>query len=586
LPNHALSQPAFHLHQLLHLALKHFGNRYPRPLAHNPGNVLLVHFFFQHPRTVRRFLRCRQLLQLLFQPRQFAVLNLRRPLQVAAPRLFFSLKPERLNLLLHLAQPGDGLALLLPAGAQSRRLLAQSRKLALHFLQAIFGIFVRLALQSGFLDFQRSRVTFQLVNLRRNRPDLNCQRSRRLVYKVNRLVRQEAIGDVAVRKRRRRHNRRVLDANFVVRLIALLQSAQNGNRVLHIRLAYKHNLETPLQGRVLLNVFAVFVQRGRANRAQLAAGQRRLQHVGGVNRALRRARANQRMQLVNEENDLPVRVLYLFENRLQPVLKLATILCASQHGPKVQGNHLLVAQDLGHVSVNDASRQSLDNRRFAHARLANQHRIILRPPRQHLDHAPNFLVAPDHRIELAPPCQLRQVFRVFLQRLVLCLGILVRHPLRPAHRGQALQDRIMRRAQAGQQQLRAVVLRLRQRQQQVLGRDVLILEGFGLFERALENTIQRGRSSWLRPAAHLGQLIQCLLNLEPQLRSRHANLLQHRHNYAFAVLDQRRKQMQWQNLRIAVLSRKLARGLHCLLGFNSEFFPTNCHKVPLNESAS
>jgi ATP-dependent Clp protease ATP-binding subunit ClpB len=46
----------------------------------------------------------------------------------------------------------------------------------------------------------------------------------------------------------------------------MLKPAQNGNRVFNIRLAHIHNLETPLQRRILFNVLAVLVQRGRANR--------------------------------------------------------------------------------------------------------------------------------------------------------------------------------------------------------------------------------------------------------------------------------------------------------------------------------
>ena len=63
---------------------------------------------------------------------------------------------------------------------------------------------------------------------------------------------------------------------------------------------HEHRLEAPLQRGVLLDVLAVLVERGRADAAQLAAGQRGLEHVGGVHRALGRARADQRVQLVDE----------------------------------------------------------------------------------------------------------------------------------------------------------------------------------------------------------------------------------------------------------------------------------------------
>ena len=49
-------------------------------------------------------------------------------------------------------------------------------------------------------------------------------------------------------------------------------------------------LEPASQGRVLLDVLAVLVERRRADALDLAAGQGRLEHVGGVDRALRRRR--------------------------------------------------------------------------------------------------------------------------------------------------------------------------------------------------------------------------------------------------------------------------------------------------------
>ena len=72
------------------------------------------------------------------------------------------------------------------------------------------------------------------------------------------------------------------------------------------RLADEHRLEAPLERGVLLDVLAVLVERGRADRAQLAAREHRLEHVGRVDRALGRAGADDRVQLVDEEDDAAV----------------------------------------------------------------------------------------------------------------------------------------------------------------------------------------------------------------------------------------------------------------------------------------
>ena len=54
-----------------------------------------------------------------------------------------------------------------------------------------------------------------------------------------------------------------------------------------------------------------------------------------------------------------------------------------------------------HVAAHDALREAFDDGRLADARLADQHRIVLGAPREHLDDAADLLVAADDRIELA-----------------------------------------------------------------------------------------------------------------------------------------------------------------------------------------
>ena len=284
------------------------------------------------------------------------------------------------------------------------------------------------------------------------------------------------------------------------------------------------------------------------------------------------------MQLVNEQDDLPVRLLDFFQHGFEPVFKLAAIFCAGQHRSQVEGDHALVAQDIRHVSVHNAARKTLDDSSFAHARLADEHGIVLGPPRKHLDHAPDLLVAPDHRIELAAPRQLGQVLRVFLKRLVLRLRILIRHALIAAHRRQAFEDRIVIGSKRRQQQLRAVILQAREGEQQMLGRNVIVLKLLCLFERRFEHLVQRvARAGLRRGAADFRKLIHRLLGARFQLPHGHANLVEDGRNHALFVAEQHRQQMQRQNLGVAVLRRKLAGALHRLLRLHRKLVPPYRH---------
>ena len=74
------------------------------------------------------------------------------------------------------------------------------------------------------------------------------------------------------------------------------------------RLVDQHRLEAALQRGVLLDVLAVLVERGGADAVQFAARQHRLEQVAGVHRAFGLAGADDRVQLVDEQDDLALRI--------------------------------------------------------------------------------------------------------------------------------------------------------------------------------------------------------------------------------------------------------------------------------------
>ena len=150
------------------------------------------------------------------------------------------------------------------------------------FAEALLRSRVSLLLQRLALDLQLHDAARNLVQLRRHGVDLGAQLGRRLVDQVDRLVRQEAVRDVAVRQHRRRHQGRILNTHPVVHLVALLQAAQDRDGVLDRRLVDQHRLEAALQGGILLDVLAIFIQRRGADAVQLAARQHGLEQVAGV----------------------------------------------------------------------------------------------------------------------------------------------------------------------------------------------------------------------------------------------------------------------------------------------------------------
>ncbi len=225
---------------------------------------------------------------------------------------------------------------------------------------------------------------------------------------------------------------------------------------------------------------AELVERRRADHPQLTAGQHRLEHVAGVHRALGLAGPHDGVHLVDERDDLALGALDLLEHRLEPLLELAAVLGAGDHRAEVQADDPLAAQALRHVAADHALRQALDDRGLADARLADQHRVVLGAPGQHLHDAADLGVPADDRVELAAAGPLGEVDAVLLERLVGALRVLVGDPADPAaHLLESVDEGLGQRLLAAQQRGH-VTAGVGQPDQQVLGRDVVVADLLGL----------------------------------------------------------------------------------------------------------
>ena len=127
----------------------------------------------------------------------------------------------------------------------------------------------------------------------------------------------------------------------MVHLVLFLQAAQDRDGVLDARLADVHRLEPALERGILLDVLAVFVERRGADDVQLAARQRRLEQVRCVDGALGLPGADQRVQLVDEDDVAPRGVDQLLDHRLEPLLELAAVLGAGQQLADVERDDFL-----------------------------------------------------------------------------------------------------------------------------------------------------------------------------------------------------------------------------------------------------
>ncbi len=202
---------------------------------------------------------------------------------------------------------------------------------------------------------------------------------------------------------------------------------------------------------------------------------------------------------------------------------------------------------LGHVSVDDPLREPLDDRGLPHARLADQDRVVLRAARQDLDHAPDLLVAPDHRVELPGLGGLGQVATELGKCLVAPLRVLRSDALAATNLLDPGEDLV-----AG---------RRLEREEEVLARDEVVLELRALSIGAVEHLPERRRGLRQRLRATRRRSRCCLLlGLGAKVLPVGEELL----------VEQREQQVLRIDLRVTAAARQLLRGSDRLLALDRQ----------------
>jgi len=399
-----------------------------------------------------------------------------------------------------------------------------------------------------------------LLEVWRLRHRLEPHAGPRLVDDVDRLVREAAAGDVAAGKLHRALQGRVADRHAVVALVAVAEALEDLHRLVLRGRLHHDDLEPPVERRILLDVLAVLVERGGADALDLAPGEGRLEHVGGVDRPLGAAGAHERVQFVDEQ-DRVLCAADLVHHRLDPLLELAAVLRARDHHGEVEDDDAAVGEQLGHVAIDHPLGEAFHDRRLAHARLAEEDRIVLRAAAKDLDRPLDLLLTADDRIELALAGQLGEVPAEAVEgrRLALAgLGAALATTtagagrLPAAHPGplatllhavaeeveHLLSDVLELEAEVHQDLGRHAFLLPEQAEQDVLGADVVVVEVPGLLHRILDHLLGPGRLRELAHRDHVGPALDELLDFHADLPQVDVEILEDVGRDAAALLDQ------------------------------------------------
>ena len=380
------------------------------------------------------------------------------------------------------------------------------------------GLLELLRLDRGFLVAPRGLdLLLELLVHGRGGHGLDAGTRGGLVDQVDGLVGQEPVGDVARRQLGRGLQRLVGDADAVVLLVAVAQALEHLDGLLRRGLVDLDLLEAALQRGVALQVLAVLVKRGGADGLQLASGKCRLEDRGRVDGALGGTRADEVVQLVDEQDDVAA-LGDLLHHLLQALLELTAVLRAGHQGGQVERVDLLVLEQLWHVVGGDALGQALDHGGLAHAGLTDQDGVVLLAAGEDLHDPLDLGLATDDGIELALGGQLGQVAAELVQQLrgLLALALLAgaragARALAATGAGQHPDDLVADLLGVGVEVEQdaggdALVL-AHQPEQDVLGADVVVPEAQGLAQRELQDLLRPWREGDLPgrdlfPAAH------------------------------------------------------------------------------------
>ena len=122
------------------------------------------------------------------------------------------------------------------------------------------------------------------------------------------------------------------------------------------------------------------------------------------------------MDLVDEHDGAGIG-LDLAHHRLEPLLEIAAIAGAGEQRAHVELEDGGVRQHFRHVAHDDAARQALGDCRLAHPGIADEERVVLLAPAQHLDRALDLRPAADQGIDAAGAGLLVEIDAIDLERI-------------------------------------------------------------------------------------------------------------------------------------------------------------------------
>ena len=221
--------------------------------------------------------------------------------------------------------------------------------------------------------------------------------------------------------------------------------------------------------------------------------------------------------------------------------------------------------------------ETFDDGGLADTGLADQDGIVLCAAGEDLHDAANFLIAADDGIELGAAREVGQVAGVFFERGVGGFGVLRSYALAAAKAHESLENGLMRSAVPFEKSTSRVAVFASDGKEEMLGRDIFVLEFCGFIERALQDVIQSAAKVLLGESLDFGQALDLALDVLCEKFAANAEPGEQRWHNTIGLLHKRGEQMDGFNRLVLVAPGNLLSLLKGFLGLDGHFVKTQ-HK--------
>ena len=219
--------------------------------------------------------------------------------------------------------------------------------------------------------YELFELVFGFLQFRRGLRLLQAFACRGLIEHVNSFVRKVSLAQVALAQGDGGFDGFVGDFKVVKILEALLESFEDQDGVLRQRLLDHDGLEPALESAVFLDR-AVFIHRRRADDPERSAGESGFQNIRSIQGPFRGSRADDRVHLVDEEDDLVLALRCFLDNVIEALFKFAPVLGTSDERTHVEDEHADISERLRNGVHGDALCETFDDGGLSYARFADE----------------------------------------------------------------------------------------------------------------------------------------------------------------------------------------------------------------------